>query len=177
VTIHSSHPFLPPEDERSPLRRFRGRMAAPVTVWTSAHSTGRAGWTVSSMLLADGDPAELLGLVDADSDLADLVEQTRTVAVSLLGWQHRGLADAFAGTAPAPGGPFRMGTWVDTEWGPVLSDAVGWLGARLHPSRPVDRAGWSLLVRGTVETVQVAAGPDAQPMAHVRGRYRQLGSD
>jgi flavin reductase (DIM6/NTAB) family NADH-FMN oxidoreductase RutF len=173
VTIHSEHPFLPPENERSPLRRFRGRMAAPVTVWTTAGDGDRAGLTVSSLMVADGEPAQLLGLIDEDSDLADLLLQTRTVAVSLLGWEHRGLADAFAGTAPAPGGPFRIGAWTQTQWGPVPADAIGWLGARLLPGDP-DHAGWALLIRATVEQVELAGASDQQAMAHLRGRYRQL---
>ena len=54
----------------------------------------------------------------------------RTVAVSLLGWQHRQLPDAFAGLAPAPGGPFPLGGVAgDPVRGPVLADAPGWLGA------------------------------------------------
>jgi hypothetical protein len=28
VTIHSDHPFMPPESDRSPIRRLRGRLTA-----------------------------------------------------------------------------------------------------------------------------------------------------
>ena len=35
MTIHGDHPFLPPADGRDPLRRWRGRMPAPVSVWTT----------------------------------------------------------------------------------------------------------------------------------------------
>ncbi|HET9873134.1 MAG TPA: flavin reductase family protein [Propionibacteriaceae bacterium] len=173
MTIHSEHPFLPPENERSALRRLRGRLPAPVTVWTTQDGSRRAGWTVSSLIVADGEPAQLLGLIDEDSDLAGMVQRTRTVAVSLLGWQHRGLGDAFAGTAPAPGGPFRLGAWTTTPWGPVLTDGPGWLGARLSPGDP-DHAGWSLLIRAIIEQVEVAPEVDQQPMAHLRGRYRRV---
>ena len=115
MTIHREHPFATPEGDRRPVRRLRGRLPLPVTVWTSAYGGRRAGWTVSSMMVADGEPAEILGLVDAESDLADLIEESGTVAVSLLGWGDRGLAEVFAGLAPAPGGPFRTGAaWTDT---------------------------------------------------------------
>lgn len=175
MTIHSDHPFLPPEHERSPVRRLRGRMPAPVTVWASAAGPNRAGWTVSSLMIADGDPPQLLGLLDEDSDLADLLLRTRTVAVSLLGWGHRGMADAFAGTAPAPGGPFRMGSWDDTDWGPVLADGLGWIGARLLPGAP-DHAGWGLLIRAAIEHAEVSDASPAPVLAHLRGRYVQLGT-
>ena len=61
----------------------------------------------------------LLALVDPDSDLADRVRETGTAVVQLLEWPHRDLAEAFAGLAPAPGGMFTLGSWDDTEWGPL----------------------------------------------------------
>jgi hypothetical protein len=51
--IHSSDPFATPEQDKSPVRRLRGRLASAVTLWTAP---GPAGLTVSSMLVADGDP-------------------------------------------------------------------------------------------------------------------------
>ncbi len=123
------------------------------------------------MLVADGEPAQVVGLVDEDSDLADLVTRGGPIAVSLLGGQHRGLADAFAGVTPAPGGAFRLGTWTETEWGPVLSDATGWLGGRL--SAPTDRAGWSLLLRAEIEHIEVPVAADVA-LAYLRGRYRSI---
>ena len=109
MTIHSEHPFLPPEEDRSPVRRLRGRVGSPVTLWT-AYDRGRhpVGLTVSSALVAHGDPGWELGLVDPDSDLWAAVERAGRLAVSVLRWPHRSLADAFAGVAPAPGGPFRL---------------------------------------------------------------------
>jgi flavin reductase (DIM6/NTAB) family NADH-FMN oxidoreductase RutF len=175
MTIHSDHPFLPPEPQRDPLRRLRGRMPLPVSVWTAERGGSRAGWTVSSMLVAEGDPPEVLGLLDEDSDLADLLTEGGEVAVSLLGWPHRRLADAFAGAAPAPGGAFRLGRWTETPWGPVLFDATAWLGARLL--RAPDKAGWSLLLRGEIEKVEIGAAPIDGLLGYVRGRYRAIAGD
>lgn len=149
-------------------------MALPVTIWTIASAGRRAGWTVSSALVAAGDPGEVLGLVDEDSDLADLALGPATVAVSLLGPEHRHLADVFAGLAPAPGGPFRVGSWTDTPYGPVLDGAVGWLGARLHADPP-GHAGWTLLLRGTVERVEIGGGNEV--LGYLGGRYRSLPLD
>jgi flavin reductase (DIM6/NTAB) family NADH-FMN oxidoreductase RutF len=124
------------------------------------------------MLVADGQPAELVGLLDEDSELADVIQQTRTVAVTVLTGAHRGLAEAFAGAAPAPGGAFRLGRWTETSWGPVLDDGAGWVGARLGDGEP-EHAGWALLVRATVE--HVALGEAAvDVLGHIRGRYRSV---
>jgi flavin reductase (DIM6/NTAB) family NADH-FMN oxidoreductase RutF len=180
VTIHSSHPFATPEPERDPVRRLRGRMASPVSVWAAGRGAGRSGWTLSSFLVVEGEPAEVIGVLDEDSALAEQLVTpepvaVRSLTVNLLGWQHRGLADAFAGVAPAPGGPFTLGRWRDTDWGPVLEDTPGWLGVRLR-SVP-DRAGWSLLVRAAVEHVELGTDAAEGVLAYVRGRYRAVSLD
>ncbi|HSJ19549.1 MAG TPA: flavin reductase family protein [Nocardioidaceae bacterium] len=167
MTIHSEHPFAEPESERDPVRRLRGRLGGTVTLWTTGEGHGRAGLTVSSLMIANGDPAHVLALVDPDSDFADAVEDNGTAVVQLLEWPHRDLAEAFAGLAPAPGGPFRMGTWVDTEWGPRLDGASGWVGVRITSQQR--EVGWSLLLDTTVEHVEV--GEEREPLVHRRGRY------
>jgi len=170
MTIHGEHPFLPPESERSPVRRFRGRLPSPVSLWTTAYDGKRAGLTVSSMLVADGEPGLVIGLIDPDSDLWETLREARTAVVSLLGAPHQRLADAFGYVAPAPGGPFRMAEWNDTEWGPAPVDVSTWAGCRLDGQRPY---GWGLLVEATIETIQL---DDAGliPLLHFRGRYRGL---
>jgi flavin reductase (DIM6/NTAB) family NADH-FMN oxidoreductase RutF len=172
VTIHSDHPFATPEPERDPVRRLRGRLAAPVTLWTSRDADGDpVGLTVSSMLIADGQPAMALALVDPDSDLWDALEVSRVAAVQVLGWPHRALAEAFAGLAPAPGGPFRLASWVDTDWGPVLSDASAWAGVRLVDAAP-HRVGWAVAAEAVVERVEIV--DDVEPLVHRRGDYIRL---
>lgn len=175
MTIHTSHPFATPEPERSPVRRLRGRLAAPVTLWTAdgvprAGTPQPAGLTVSSVLVADGEPARLLGLVDEESDLWEAVREAGRFAVCVLGPAHRQLADRFAGLLPAPGGPFRGQDWRQTGYGPVPVDAGGWAGCRLDASRPY---GWGLLVEATIE--QAESGPAAGALVHYRGRYQDLG--
>lgn len=180
MTIHSEHPFADARGDRSPLRRFRGRMVSPVSIWTALGLRHRAGWTVSSFLVADGDPGEVVGIVDEDSDLGELLAHPQAqpaVVVNLLGWPQRALADAFAGQAPAPGGVFRLGEWTESEWGPVLVGSAGWIGARLT-AEPPGHAGWGLLVRATVEHVELPdTAPDQAVLLHTRGRYASLGSE
>lgn len=171
MTIHSSHPFADPEPD--PVRRLRGRLGGAVTLWTAgADQGGWAGLTLTSVMVAHGQPARLLGLVDPDSDLADALAQTRRCVVQLLEWSHRGLADAFAGVAPAPGGVFRQADFRQTAWGPRLADAGTWVFASVETTTPV---GWSALVTCTVDEVTV--GEEREPLGHRRGRYVRLGAE
>ena len=164
--IHSSDPFATPEQEKSAVRRLRGRLAAPVTLWTTP---GPAGLTVSSMLVADGEPGRVLGLIDEESDFWDAVERTRRFAVTPLTAADRQLADKFAGLMPAPGGLFAAGDWTPTEYGPVPAHAPTWAGCRLDSNRPT---GWAVLVEAVIERIE--AGPAAGPLVHYRGRYHTL---
>lgn len=164
MTIHDTHPFADPDPD--PARRLRGRLGATVTLWTAGSGAGRAGLTLTSVLVALGEPARVLGLVDPDSDLADTVAETGRAVVHLLTWADRDLADAFAGTAPAPGGAFRQAAFADTEWGPRLEHATTWAGVRVESTTEV---GWSRLLTCVVEQLEV--GEDTDPLLHRRGRW------
>lgn len=166
MTIHSDHPFLEPQSSRDVARRLRARTGGVVSLWTSGAGEAQAGLTVSSMMVAPGDPAEVLALVDPDSDLFDALEQTGRAVVQLLRWEHHQLADIFAGVVPAPGGPFRQGEFEQTEWGPRLTDVTTWAGLQLRSAEP---AGWSILVSCTIDHAVLGDEPD--PLVHRRGRY------
>ncbi len=169
MTIHAGHPFATDDD---PVRRLRGRLGGAVTLWTAGEGDQPRGWaglTVSSVLLAHGEPPRLLALVDPDSDLADVVERTGRAVFHLLSWRHRDLADAFAGVAPAPGGPFRTGPFAPTAHGPLLGDAASYAPVEVESAVEV---GWSLLLTCTVDVATLVVGDDDEPLLHRRGRYR-----
>ena len=166
MTIHGTDPFATPEEGRSPVRRLRGRLPAAVTLWTAP---GPAGLTVSSTLIADGEPGRVLGLVDDESELWGAIEAAGRFAVVPLALRHRQLADRFAGLLPAPGGLFATGDWRDVGYGPLPADAGTWAGCRLVAARPL---GWSLLVEATIERIELG-GAD-EPLLHYRGQYREL---
>ena len=161
MTIHSGHPFRDPSPD--PVRQLRGRLGGAVSLWTAA---GPAGLTVSSFLVAAGEPSYVVGLVDPDSDLADALEEEGRAVVQLLQWRHRDLAEAFAGVAPAPGGPFAQAAFEETAWGPRLADAPTWAGVAVTAAREV---GWSREVTCVVE--HLAVGEEDEPLEHRRGRY------
>jgi flavin reductase (DIM6/NTAB) family NADH-FMN oxidoreductase RutF len=164
VTIHAEHPFRDPGPD--PVRRFRGRVGGTVSLWTAGEGGDRAGLTVTSFVVAAGEDARALALLDPDADLTAGLLATGRAVVHLLGWEHRDLAEMFAGTAPAPGGVFRQAEFVDTEWGPRLTTASTWAGVRLESQQEV---GWSTLVTTVLEHLEI--GDDDEPLQHRRGRY------
>lgn len=173
MTIHREHPFSEPEDERDPVRRLRGRIGGTVSLWTAGEGAHRAGLTVSSYLVAAGEPARVLAILHPDSDLFERLEETGRAVVQLLEWRQRDLAEVFAGLMPAPGGPFRAATWEQTEWGPRLVGASAWAGVRVDDSSvaaPRD-LGWSTLVEAVIDHVEI--GPEDRPLVHRRGRYQR----
>lgn len=164
MTIHRGHPF--DTGERDPHRQLRSRLGGAVSLWTSGADGSPAGLTVSSLMVALGEPARVLGLLDPDADLTLALEESGTAVVQLLDWAHRSLADMFAGVAPAPGGPFRQAEFVETDFGPRLADAPTWAGVRLESMQEV---GWSLLATCVIEEIQI--GRDEQPLIARRGRW------
>ena len=168
MTMHHTDPFATPEEDRSPVRRLRGRLVAPVTLWTTP---GPAGLTVSSVLVADGEPGRLLGLVDDESELWAAARAAGRFAVCPLRDGQQRLADRFAGLAPAPGGLFAQDRWSETTYGPVPADTGTWAGCRLDGAR---RYGWAMLVEATIEHLTVG-DDDGFPLAHYRGRYPAVG--
>ena len=167
MTIHGEHPFLDPVPDQA--RRLRGRLGGQVSLWTTGSGAGRAGLTVSSLLVALGDPPLVVGLLDPDSDLAlPLEDPGARCVVQLLQWRHRDLAEQFAGQMPAPGGPFAQAAWEELPAGPRLVDATTWAEATVVDARPL---GWSLEVTARIDAVVV--GDDADPLLHRRGRYQR----
>jgi flavin reductase (DIM6/NTAB) family NADH-FMN oxidoreductase RutF len=167
VTIHAEHPFRDPEPD--PVRRFRGRVGGTVSLWTAGDEGDRAGLTVTSFVVAAGDHPRVLGLLDPDADLTERLLATEKAVVQLLAWEHRDLAEMFAGVAPAPGGAFRQAEFEQTEWGPRLTSASTWAGVRLETEQQV---GWSTLVTTVVEHLEVGGeAADDEPLRHHRGRY------
>jgi flavin reductase (DIM6/NTAB) family NADH-FMN oxidoreductase RutF len=171
LSIHSDHPFATPAGERDPARRLRGRLAAPVTVWTSGAGRERAGLTVSSTVVAEGEPPLLYGLLGPDSDLWERFEDTGLAVVNVLRWEHRLVADVFAGLHPSPGGMFRTGEWDEGGSGPLLRGASAYAEVRLREARP---AGWALLVETEIADVQLTDDDgDTDALTYLRGRYRR----
>jgi 3-hydroxy-9,10-secoandrosta-1,3,5(10)-triene-9,17-dione monooxygenase reductase component len=163
------NPFATPSDKRTPARRLRGRLAAPVTIWTAGAPEQRTGLTMSSVLFAEGEPSFVIGLLNDTTDLWDAIEATGKFVVHLLPEGERVLAERFAGQRPSPGGLFVDLDVDTTEYGPLL---------KAFPNRvfcsftDVRESGYQQIVRGEIR--QIELGELEDPLLHFRGNYRSL---
>lgn len=167
--IHDDHPFVPPVEDRNPVRRLRGRLPAAVTIVTAGRAEHRAGLTVSSLMVAEGDPGTVLLLAGHGTELLEQIQRTGRFVVHVLEDGHRASADAFAGLRPAPGGPFSEVEVADGEWGPVLGLAA--TRAFCSYSATVELPHHAL-VQGAIERVEVHDLDE--PLVYFRGAYRRL---
>jgi 3-hydroxy-9,10-secoandrosta-1,3,5(10)-triene-9,17-dione monooxygenase reductase component len=169
IRIGGQHPFATPPERRSPARRLRGRLVAPVTVWTAGGLRDGAGLTVSSVLVADGQPARLLGLIDPASALWEAIVATGAFVMQVLGVGDRALAERFAEVRPPIRGMFDGLEVTESRWGPVIGGRRPLASCRLGGSNQV---GYGLLVEGVIEELDPRDLDD--PLAWAHGGYRSL---
>lgn len=162
-------PFATPLPFRDPARRLRGRLVAPVTLWTSGTGGDKAGLTVSSVLIAEGDPANVVGLIGPMTDLWDSIATTGAFVVHVLEESDRRLAERFAGTRPTAGGPFHGLALDQSRWGPVIVDVATRAFCRVTSTEEV---GYHGLVRAALEHVEI--GAEIAPLVYLMGRFRRL---
>ena len=170
IRVGMQPPFAAPPERRDPARRLRGRLVAPVTVWTAGRPPGGAGLTVSSVLVAEGQPARLLGLIDPTSAFLEAMQETGAFVVHVLAAGDRALAERFSEVRPPIRGPFERLQVAESPWGPVLEGDRPRAACRLAGSAPV---GHGELVEGVIEQLEL---PDLEdPLAYLHGHYRSVG--
>ena len=169
IRIGTAHPFATPPERRNPARRLRGRLVAPVTVWTAGRPPGGAGLTVSSLLVAEGEPARLLGLIDPTSAFWEAMQEAGRFVVHLLAAGDRSLAERFSENRPPVRGAFEGLDMTSSPWGPVLGGTRPRAACRLAGSTTV---GYAELVEGVVEQLELHDLDD--PLAWQHGRYRSV---
>ena len=169
IRIGGQLPFAVPAGRRDPARRLRGRLVAPVTIWTAGRPPGGAGLTVSSILVAEGQPARLLGLIDPTSAFWEAMQETGAFVVHVLAAGDRHLAERFAEIRPPIRGPFERLDVAESPWGPVLGGNRPRAACRLAGSTS---AGHGELVEGVIEQLELHDLED--PLAYLHGRYRSV---
>lgn len=170
MAIHRDNPFVDDPDSRDPVRRFRGRLNAPVTIVTAGDQDGPTGLTVSSLMIIEGEPGRVEAVIGPTTDLWDAMETWGRFVVHVCTEKHRTRAEVFAGLRPNPGGIFAGLEVSYSEWGPVIAGMDNRAYCTFESRREV---GYSGIVTATVDQVEVAEL--SSPLAYFRGRYHTLG--
>ena len=171
ASLRYGDPWADPPQARDPLRRWRGHLVLPVTIWLAGGSAGAApvGLTVSSLVVGQGEPAVLAGVISPSTDLADVLSTpSAQFVVHLVSAGHRRLAQHFAGELPAP--PELLATRL-SPLGPVLESLGDRIFCRVTSSKPF---GWSLLIEADVADVEVS-GP-SKALAWYHGEFHEVGT-
>lgn len=125
---------------------------------------------MSSVLVAEGEPSLIVGLMNDTSDLWDVIQATRSWVVHVLSEDSTELAERFAGRRPSPGGLFVDVDVEASEFGPVLPRFSNRAYCRLLD---VSAAGYQRLIRGSIERIETDEFED--PLLYFRGGYKRLG--
>jgi len=167
-SIHDEHPFATPAELRDPARRLRGRLTAGVAVFTAGTLPRATGLTVSSLLVAQGNPDRILALVDEET--ADDIATAGRFVVHVLAEGQQAISDRFAGLRPSPGGLFHNLDVRQTDYGPVLEVARN---RAFCTWERAEEIGYHTFLVGVIEKIEVE--DLGAPLVYYRGRYRTLG--
>ena len=108
------------------FKRGMRRLAAGVTIITTAQGDERQGLTATAVTSLTAEPPQLLVCVNRSAAAHDLIHKAARLCVNVLGQEHRALAARFAGAAGVHGGErFHAGDWTRMTTGaPALADAL-----------------------------------------------------
>lgn len=150
------------------------RLAAGVSIVTTAAGEVRAGLTATAVCSLTAEPPRLIACVQRNAEAHDLILRRRGFAVNLLTVTHQALSDRFGGRTEAFGSErFALGAWTTGRTGlPILADAAASFECRLVEAVA---AGTHSIFIGEVEVV--AFGSEAPRLiyeAHAYGRMIPL---
>jgi flavin reductase (DIM6/NTAB) family NADH-FMN oxidoreductase RutF len=168
--IHGENPFVDAPDQRDPVRRFRGRLTAPVTIVAAGTPANRTGLTVSSLNVIEGGPGSVHLVIGPTADIWDAMAATGRFIIHICRREDRRLAEVFAGLRPSPGGIFSGLAIDDTEHGPVMIELPDRAYCRLVERIETGNSG---VVIGEIDHVEI--GELSDPLVYFRGAYRSLG--
>lgn len=163
-------PFIPPVQDRDAGRRFRGRLAAPVTVWTTFNEKGESvGLTVSSVVITDGDPPNVIGIMSPLTDFWEAMKSTGRFVLHVLPAGDRIRAEQFAGRGLRSDSLFDS-TTITSDWGPILASLATYACCSVNG---FVETGDSLVLRGVMDEIHIG-GDLPSPLVHYHGQYFTL---
>lgn len=158
-----------PEQLRDTLRLW----ASGVSVVTTASSERRSGMTVSAFNSLSIDPPLVLVCLHKDASTAQLLQETRHFAVSILAESQADVSDRFAGRVPLDNKEERfigVPTRTILTGSPILAECVAWLDCNVREQYD-GSSHW--IVIG--EVLATGVYPNRRPLIYYNRGYHSLG--
>jgi flavin reductase (DIM6/NTAB) family NADH-FMN oxidoreductase RutF len=150
------------------FRTVMGHFATGVAVITATSPSGPVGMTANAVCSLSLDPLLLLVCFDRAARTLAVVRETERFGVNVLAAGQQELARLFASKAPEQV-KFAEVRHTVHDGIPVIEGSLAWVGCRLERLVP---GGDHTIGIGAVQTAEVAAGDDAEPLIWYRGAYR-----
>ena len=157
--------------DKAAFRYVMGHFATGVTVMTTTVAGRMHGITISAFASVSLEPLLILISLERSTVMHDLVMQSRSFALNILGEHSESTARFFADNARLSGPEFREGGYrLGTIGCPILKEATGFIDATVYSSH---EAGDHTIIVGQVVTADVVS--EEEPLIYYRSGYRQLG--
>jgi flavin reductase (DIM6/NTAB) family NADH-FMN oxidoreductase RutF len=156
---------------KAAFRYAVGHFATGVTVMTTALAGRMHGMTVSAFASVSLDPLLILVSVERSTVMHGIVLESGSFAVNILDERSESTARFFADNTRLQAAEFREGGYrLGTTGSPILSEATGYLEARVHSTHP---GGDHTVILGEVVALEILS--EEEPLIYYRSGYRKLG--
>ena len=160
---------LPALDKAS-FRYALGHFPTGVTVMTTNAGGRLHGMTVSAFASVSLEPLLILVSVERSTLMHQLVLESRSFAINILGKRSESTARYFADNARLAAPEFREGSFrVGRTGSPILTEATGYLEVTVHGTHP---AGDHTIIVGQVVALDISS--EEEPLVYYRSGYRSL---
>jgi 3-hydroxy-9,10-secoandrosta-1,3,5(10)-triene-9,17-dione monooxygenase reductase component len=145
-----------------------GHFATGVTIITASSESRPVGMTANAVCSLSLEPLLLLACFDNTSRTLPVVRETERFGVNVLAAGQQELARLFASKIPEAD-KFAEVAHTVHDGIPVIEGTLAWVGCRLERLVP---GGDHTIGIGAVDTAEVSADDEAEPLIWYRGAYR-----
>jgi flavin reductase (DIM6/NTAB) family NADH-FMN oxidoreductase RutF len=149
------------------------RLGGAVNIVTANHEGVWAGLTATAVTSLSAEPPRLLACVNRQGATYDTISHGRTLAVNVLGVEHKDLAMRFAGMTNVP----ETDRFDQSLWRPDLTGAPVLLGALVSFDCEVENimdVGSHGIVIGNIKSVRISSEKTSEPLCYVDGEWAVL---
>lgn len=161
-----------PEEMRKTMRLW----ASGVVIVCSAFENMRNGMTVSAFSSITLDPPLILVCLNNNTSTLQLIRQSKTFSVSILGEDHLDISKQFSGEKKLPEGKDRfhnIETFTSKTGSPIITESIAWLDCTV--TQLSDMSTHVIVGGSVINTGQT--GHAAKPLLYYDRNYRRMSTD